>query len=235
MDGPPQNDCCSICHGNFNVPCQANCSHWFCGRCILRAWHHGSALQPCRCPLCRRAITLLIPDEASQQQCDIQEVGRVVREIKQYNRSFGKRPSGIIQVRLFSPGSGSVSIQLKIILLLDESAKRDTHMLMALWRSTVDAYDFRNLVMRLQDLPFLLRRLLHDLVDPQRSLPVVIKARVFLAMLLSVIYLLSPVDIIPEGILGIIGFLDDLIILLICVLHVAAVYRSALVYRHGGS
>uniref|UniRef100_A0A2P2JNP1 Uncharacterized protein MANES_18G106700 n=1 Tax=Rhizophora mucronata TaxID=61149 RepID=A0A2P2JNP1_RHIMU len=31
MDGPPANDCCSVCRGNFNVPCQANCSHWFCG------------------------------------------------------------------------------------------------------------------------------------------------------------------------------------------------------------
>ncbi|KAH7524965.1 hypothetical protein FEM48_Zijuj06G0175200 [Ziziphus jujuba var. spinosa] len=30
-DGPPENDCCTVCHDDFNVPCQANCSHWFCG------------------------------------------------------------------------------------------------------------------------------------------------------------------------------------------------------------
>lgn len=91
------------------------------------------------------------------------------------------------------------------------------------------------LVQRVRDLPFLLRRLLHDLLDPQRSLPLVIRARVYLAMILSAIYLLSPVDIIPEGVLGVIGYLDDLIILLICFLHVAAIYRSVLVFRHGGS
>lgn len=92
-----------------------------------------------------------------------------------------------------------------------------------------------SLIQRLRDLPFLLRRLMRDMLDPQRSLPLVIKARVYLAVLLSAIYLLSPVDIIPEGILGIIGLLDDAIILLICFLHVAAIYRSVLVYRHGGS
>lgn len=80
-------------------------------------------------------------------------------------------------------------------------------------------------------------------------------------MILSAIYVLSPVDIVPEGtngcklssicilimfmlvqpsffvtaLLGIIGLLDDFIIVLICFLHVAALYRSVLVLRHGGS
>lgn len=184
-DGPPANDCCSICHGYFNIPCQANCSHWFCGQCILRLWDYGSALQPCRCPLCRGPINLLIPTEASLQQRINPEVANIISRLESYNRLYGERSSSLIQ--------------------------------------------------RLRDLPFLLRRLMRDMLDPQRSLPLVIKARVYLAVLLSAIYLLSPVDIIPEGILGIIGLLDDAIILLICFLHVAAIYRSVLVYRHGGS
>ncbi|XP_074279573.1 uncharacterized protein LOC141604911 [Silene latifolia] len=183
-DGPPLNDCCSICHGNFNVPCQANCSHWFCGNCILQVWDHGSAVRPCRCPLCRRPIDLLIPTEASTRLRDNPEVASVIGRLETYNRMFGEQSGGLIQ--------------------------------------------------RLRDLPFLLRRLKRDLLDPQRSLPLVIKARVYLAMFLSAIYLLSPIDIIPEGILGVIGLIDDLIILLICFLHVAAIYRSVLVFRHGG-
>ena len=35
--------------------------------------------------------------------------------------------------------------------------------------------------------------------------------------------------------MGIVGLLDDLLIVLICFLHVAAIYRSVLYYRHGGS
>jgi hypothetical protein len=41
MDGPPVNDFCSICHGHFNIACQANCSHWFCGQFLL---HFSSTL-----------------------------------------------------------------------------------------------------------------------------------------------------------------------------------------------
>ncbi|ONM11391.1 Mitochondrial transcription termination factor family protein [Zea mays] len=27
---PPEDDVCSVCHDRFRIPCQANCSHWFC-------------------------------------------------------------------------------------------------------------------------------------------------------------------------------------------------------------
>ncbi|KAL2893499.1 hypothetical protein RDABS01_009408, partial [Bienertia sinuspersici] len=183
VEGPPLNDCCSICHGHFNIPCQANCSHWFCGQCILRLWDHGSALQPCRCPLCRRPINLLIPTDDFRQQRDNPEIANILSRLEVYNRQFGERSNDLVQ--------------------------------------------------RLRDLPFLLRRLSRDMLDPQRSLPIVIKTRVYLAVILSVIYLVSPVDIIPEGILGVFGLLDDLILLLICLLYVAAIYRSVLVSRHG--
>lgn len=80
----------------------------------------------------------------------------------------------------------------------------------------------------MQDLPFLLRRLLREMMDPQRTLPLVIRARVYIAvkfdiihissslclqnivvtkavslhwmqMILSGVYIISPIDIIPEG------------------------------------
>ncbi|KAF5456879.1 hypothetical protein F2P56_026309 [Juglans regia] len=185
MDGPPANDFYSVCHSSFNIPCQANCSHWFCGNCIMLVWHHGSALQPCRCPLCRRQITLLIPGEASLRQRHDPEAAEILEKVETYNRLFGGGTNGLVQ--------------------------------------------------RMRDLPFLLRRLLQELLDPRRSLPLVIRARVYIAMFLSAVYIVSPVDIIPEGILGIVGLLDDLLIVLICFLHVAAIYRSVLYFRHGGS
>nr|XP_023889013.1 E3 ubiquitin-protein ligase RNF170-like [Quercus suber]POE65437.1 e3 ubiquitin-protein ligase [Quercus suber] len=185
MDDPLADDCCSVCRSSFNIPCQANCSHWFCGNCIMEVWHHSSTIQPCKCPLCRRQITLLVPGEASLRRHHDPEVAEIKRKVQTYNRLFGGRSNGLIQ--------------------------------------------------RMQDLPFLLRRLLRELMDPQRSLPLVIRARVYIAMILSAVYVLSPVDIIPEGIVGIVGLLDDLLIVLICFLHVAAMYRSVLYFRHGGS
>ncbi|KAL8059947.1 hypothetical protein ABFX02_03G120700 [Erythranthe guttata] len=185
MDGPPENDVCSICHAPFHIPLQANCSHWFCGSCFLLLWDHGAALHPCKCPLCRREITLLVPSEASSRQYHVADVAEVLQRIERYNRLYGEHSNGITQ--------------------------------------------------RMRDLPFLLRRLLRDMMDPQRSIPFVIRARVYLAMIVSFIYVISPVDIIPEGLLGVFGLLDDLIIVLICFLHVAALYRAVLLTRHGGS
>ncbi|KAG8633454.1 hypothetical protein MANES_18G106200v8 [Manihot esculenta] len=132
MDGPPANDWCSVCHGRFRVPCQANCSHWFCGDCIMLVWHHGSAIQPCKCPLCRRQITLLVPSETSQRERHNPEVAEILQKVQAYNRLFGGQTSGLIQ--------------------------------------------------RMQDLPFLLKRLLREIMDPQRSLPLVIRARVYIAV-----------------------------------------------------
>nr|VDD64227.1 unnamed protein product [Brassica oleracea] len=205
MNGPPENDLCSICHSHFTAPCQANCSHWFCGyfslplslsslsrrtifacgNCIMLVWRHGSTLQPCKCPLCRRPISLLVPTEDTIRNRSDSSVSEVLANLETYNRYFGGRSTSLIQ--------------------------------------------------RMQDLPFLLRRLLREMMDPQRTLPLVIRARVYIAMILSVVYIVSPIDIIPEGVLGVVGLLDDLLIALICFLHVAALYRSVLYFRHTGS
>ncbi|KAF8111232.1 hypothetical protein N665_0076s0219 [Sinapis alba] len=151
----------------------------------MLVWRHGSTLQPCKCPLCRRPISLLVPTEDTIRNRSDSTVSEVLANLETYNRLFG---------------GGSTS-----------------------------------LVQRMQDLPFLLRRLLREMMDPQRTLPLVIRARVYIAMILSAVYIVSPIDIIPEGVLGVVGLLDDLLIALICFLHVAALYRSVLYYRHAGS
>ncbi|KAG7965472.1 hypothetical protein I3843_08G003300 [Carya illinoinensis] len=85
MDAPPANDFCSVCHSNFKIPCQANCSHWFC------------ALHPCKCPLCRRQITLLVPGEASLSQRQDPEVAEILGKVQTYNRLFGGHTNGLFQ------------------------------------------------------------------------------------------------------------------------------------------
>ncbi|KAE9454894.1 hypothetical protein C3L33_13200, partial [Rhododendron williamsianum] len=324
----PTNDCCSICHGNFHVPCQANCSHWFCGssnytpypfvfpfeneikyncpgkwqiprsasinvylvcfgaspysgNCILQVWNYGSAFQPCSCPLCRRQINLLIPTDAASQQRNNSEVAEVLGKIERYNRHFGARSNGLIQYAnelndiLFSNADSTVVVssyvlfcdnvepskiiqffcsRTIILMLVLESCILPSKPLLLSWNLFIcnpmklynsDFYKLRMqqisklmhdfFLQRFRDLPFLLRRLSRDILDPQRSLPFVIRTRVYLSMFLSAIYILSPVDIIPEGIVGVIGLLDDALIALICFLHIATLYRSVLVFRHGGS
>ncbi|XP_042379697.1 E3 ubiquitin-protein ligase RNF170-like isoform X2 [Zingiber officinale] len=177
---PPSGDVCCVCHERFRLPCQANCSHWFCGNCILRVWNSGFVLQPCKCPLCRRAITLLIPASTINEDHD-REAYQVLQSIENYNRQFGRNPSLI------------------------------------------------------QDVPFFIRRLLREFVDPQRALPFVFRARTALSILLSIGYVASPIDILSERIYGFVGFLDDFLVLVIVFIHLATLYRSLLLNRHGGA
>ncbi|KAJ7520875.1 hypothetical protein O6H91_19G027200 [Diphasiastrum complanatum] len=183
MNAPHENDCCSICHDTFILPCQANCAHWFCGECILRVWQHSSALQPCKCPICRRPITLLIPSDSVEQQTVV-DSDRIMRDIAKYNRFFGGGPVSFLQ--------------------------------------------------RVQDMPLLLRRMVSELLDPQRALFLVHRTRIVLCLVLLMCYILSPLDILPESILGIIGLLDDLFVALIVLFYVAMLYRSTLLLQHGG-
>jgi hypothetical protein len=150
MDAPPDNDCCSVCHDSFNLPCQANCAHWFCGilsfpcywplsiltcmlylagECILRVWQHSSVLQPCKCPICRRSITLLIPSEVSDSQQQEPEVEGIMQDLAKYNRIFGGGPVSFLQASPFlssvltqhclSVCAKVVELGLKFIVVLD--------------------------------------------------------------------------------------------------------------------
>lgn len=70
------------------------------GHCILQLWDHGSTLLPCRCPLCRRPINLLIPTEASMQQRVNPEVANIIGRLELYNRRYGERSNNLNQVSL---------------------------------------------------------------------------------------------------------------------------------------
>lgn len=68
------------------------------GSCILQVWDHGAALHPCKCPLCRREITLLVPSEAALRRHDMDEVAEILLRIERYNRLYGQRSEGLMQV-----------------------------------------------------------------------------------------------------------------------------------------
>ena len=64
----------------------------------MLVWDHGSALQPCRCPLCRREITLLVPSDASSRQRDNNNVSEIMAKVERYNRHFAGHTRGLNQV-----------------------------------------------------------------------------------------------------------------------------------------
>ena len=57
--------------------------------------------------------------------------------------------------------------------------------------------------------------------------------RVVAWVLLACVYLLSPFDLLPESVLGVVGLLDDLTVILVVTMYVAIIYRSVLLQPHG--
>ncbi|VAH85811.1 unnamed protein product [Triticum turgidum subsp. durum] len=73
------------CRGfDISVPHQANCSHWFCGHCVVAVWLHGSVLRPSDCYVSCRPIILLVLSEVASLLCDEPEIAPVVNWIEQY-------------------------------------------------------------------------------------------------------------------------------------------------------
>ncbi|GMQ01885.1 hypothetical protein CsSME_00048352 [Camellia sinensis var. sinensis] len=92
---PPDDDCCAICFEGFTIPCKTNCGHWFCASCILMFWNYSSALQRCKCPICSRLISKLIP-EASLSLRREEDVVQVLKKVQGYNRLFVGGAHGFI-------------------------------------------------------------------------------------------------------------------------------------------
>ncbi|GJW91373.1 RING/U-box superfamily protein [Tanacetum coccineum] len=66
-DGPQVDDCYPICFGSFSVHFKGPCGHWYCGGCIMEYWNIVAAFRPCKCPMCSRPITKLMPKPMLQQ------------------------------------------------------------------------------------------------------------------------------------------------------------------------
>lgn len=95
-DGPPVDDCCPICFGDFTIPCKANCGHWYCANCILQFWNYSSASKPCKCPMCSRYINRLTPESSLSLQQE-QEVAEVLKKVVRYNLLFVGGARGLVQ------------------------------------------------------------------------------------------------------------------------------------------
>ena len=88
----------------------------------------------------------------------------------------------------------------------------------------------RSLMDYLHDLPTLLRHCLSDFFSIG-GLLVMFRVRVILCFIAAIIYFISPLDIIPEAAFGLLGFLDDFMIMLLLAVYVSIIYRQVVAQR----
>ena len=77
----------------------------------------------------------------------------------------------------------------------------------------------------LYDVPALLRHLWRELFTV-RGLLIVRRLHLILILVLIVVYLLSPLDLLPEAVFGLLGLVDDIIIIIGTLVYIAIIYRA---------
>jgi len=80
------------------------------------------------------------------------------------------------------------------------------------------------------DLPTILRHLWNEFFSVG-GLVHMFRIRIILCLLAAFTYLISPLDILPEAVFGILGLLDDLFVFLLLAIYVSIIYRSYLANR----
>lgn len=80
------------------------------------------------------------------------------------------------------------------------------------------------------DLPTLLRYLWNDLFTVG-GLLLIHRLHILIVLVLLLLYIFIPFDILPEGAVGLIGYIDDILILLGTCVYVTLIYRTYVTNR----
>ena len=82
----------------------------------------------------------------------------------------------------------------------------------------------------MRDLPTLLRHLASEFFSVG-GLVLMFRLRVLVLFAAALLYFISPLDIIPEAVFGVLGFLDDIFILILLAVYISIMYRQFVVQR----
>ncbi|KAJ9583395.1 hypothetical protein L9F63_022261 [Diploptera punctata] len=88
----------------------------------------------------------------------------------------------------------------------------------------------RTIMEMIWDVPILLRHLCIDFFTAQ-GLVWMFRIRILLCFLAGILYLFSPLDLIPETVFGIIGLMDDVFVVFVLTVYVTIIYRRVVSSR----
>lgn len=86
------------------------------------------------------------------------------------------------------------------------------------------------LIDRLRDVPTLLRHLFREMFSVG-GLFWMFRIRILLCLVGAITYLASPLDILPEALFGLLGFLDDFFVILLLFVYISIMYREVVTQR----
>ncbi|KAF7688502.1 E3 ubiquitin-protein ligase RNF170 [Silurus meridionalis] len=91
----------------------------------------------------------------------------------------------------------------------------------------------RSLLDRLRDVPTLLRHAFREMFSVG-GLFWMFRIRILLCLVGALTYLASPLDFIPEALFGLLGFMDDIFVILLLFIYISIMYREVVTQRLAG-
>ncbi|XP_037071493.1 E3 ubiquitin-protein ligase RNF170-like isoform X2 [Pollicipes pollicipes] len=88
----------------------------------------------------------------------------------------------------------------------------------------------RELMEYLRDLPTLMRHLWAEFFS-EGGLFLMFRIRVVVCFLAALLYVASPLDILPEAVFGLLGLFDDIFIMVLIMIYVSVIYRRYVAAR----
>lgn len=88
----------------------------------------------------------------------------------------------------------------------------------------------RPLMDHLRDVPTLLRHAFREMFS-RGALFCMFQIRILLCLVGALMYLVSPLDLIPEALFGILGFMDDLFVIVLFFIYISIMYREVVTQR----
>ncbi|KAL5964459.1 hypothetical protein TSMEX_007799 [Taenia solium] len=86
-----------------------------------------------------------------------------------------------------------------------------------------------SLVDQIRDLPVLLRYCWRVMFEGEEGISCLLRLRLIVLSLFVFFYVISPLDIFPESMVGVFGLLDDCLVCLVFFIYVAALFRGHLI------
>ncbi|KAA8584172.1 hypothetical protein FQN60_007957 [Etheostoma spectabile] len=91
----------------------------------------------------------------------------------------------------------------------------------------------RSYMDRLRDVPTLLRHAFREMFSVG-GLFWMFRIRILLCLVGALTYLVSPLDILPEALFGLLGFMDDFFVILLLFVYISIMYREVVTQRLNG-
>ncbi len=204
---------CSICLDQCIFAVETNCNHAFCAPCWLELSSHShssltSSSGHVKCPNDRRGVSLLIELWTPAERALLSEPFQVARG--QFDRD---RPSAAFAHQFYN-------------------GIRDYNRRAQIASATSAPLNFRSMADAFRDAPSLLRALSAEATSSIGGLmSVVLRLKIVISFLLGFLYVLLPIDFMPEILFGVVGYLDDILVVLFIAVYISQIFRGVIVER----